>query len=331
MSIVCELKFGSHLYGTNTELSDTDYKGVFIPSPREILLQKAPKTLQQKPSKKEGVKNTSLDIDRELYSLHYFLNLGYEGDTTFLDMIHVNKKSLIQTSDVWEYLVENRSKFYTKNLKSYLGYCRTQAAKYGVKGSRAHDAKKVYTFLLEKADDVKLMDYWEELPQGENIKKWVSETVTNQDPRVYEVCNRKIMAGTRTLHAREIVKNFYDNYGARARQAEENSGIDWKAISHAFRAGYQLKEIYMTGDLQFPLINADYLRDIKQGKYHYKNDQIGEKLTSLIDEVEELSKNSSYPEKVDREFFDTFLEETYKKRVVGFSYDPMYVFMKGDK
>lgn len=38
MDLIVKMKFGSHLYGTNTEDSDVDYKGVFLPSKKEILL-----------------------------------------------------------------------------------------------------------------------------------------------------------------------------------------------------------------------------------------------------------------------------------------------------
>ena len=41
--IICLMKFGSHLYGTNTTDSDTDYKGVYMPTKRQILLGKCPK------------------------------------------------------------------------------------------------------------------------------------------------------------------------------------------------------------------------------------------------------------------------------------------------
>ena len=39
LNIVVKMKFGSHLYGTSTPLSDTDYKAVYIPEARDIILQ----------------------------------------------------------------------------------------------------------------------------------------------------------------------------------------------------------------------------------------------------------------------------------------------------
>ena len=41
MDLIVEMRFGSHLYGTDTATSDLDLKGVYLPSAREILLQRA--------------------------------------------------------------------------------------------------------------------------------------------------------------------------------------------------------------------------------------------------------------------------------------------------
>ena len=41
--IILITKFGSHLYGTNTENSDTDIFGVFVPNIEDILMNNIPK------------------------------------------------------------------------------------------------------------------------------------------------------------------------------------------------------------------------------------------------------------------------------------------------
>lgn len=38
MNKILEMKFGSHLYGTNTPNSDLDYKAIYLPTAREIIL-----------------------------------------------------------------------------------------------------------------------------------------------------------------------------------------------------------------------------------------------------------------------------------------------------
>lgn len=69
-----EMEFGSHLYGLNTDNSDKDYKGIFIPTAKEILLGTAPKVIDTSTGDKSS-KNTKDDIDRHLYSLKKFIVL----------------------------------------------------------------------------------------------------------------------------------------------------------------------------------------------------------------------------------------------------------------
>jgi len=315
LNLICKMKFGSHLYGTQTEKSDTDYKGIFLPPIKDLVLQKTSKVWLDNTKKNSNTKNKASDVDTEIYSLHYFLHLAYEGQTVALDMIHCPASMIVEGADneYWRFIVDHRDRFYTKNLRSYIGYCRTQAAKYGVKGSRLKAAEDMIGWLIGTSPYKTLSDIWDSLPTGEHVIKTEIPDATQEDKRALDVCNRKFMATTPVTQVVECIRKFYNNYGDRAKQAKENLGIDWKSLSHAFRAGLQLKEIYETGDLEYPLKDAEFLRDIKQGKYHYQNDGIGERLDSLINEVEALAEKSRFPERVDRDFWESWLvNDVYK-------------------
>ena len=75
MDIIVKMKFGSHLYGTATEISDIDHKGVYLPSKEEILLGKIPKCHSYSTGD-DISKNSPEDVDVEIYSFHYFIKLG---------------------------------------------------------------------------------------------------------------------------------------------------------------------------------------------------------------------------------------------------------------
>ena len=149
MNIILKTKFGSHLYGTDTPESDLDIKGIFLPELRDVLLQKVPKEIDLSTNTSD-TKNTKNDIDEGYYSLHYFLKLAFKGETVAIDLLHARPEwneepkllnlyhngSDIQFTTIWEYIYANRAKFYTKNMKAFLGYCRTQAAKYGLRSGR---------------------------------------------------------------------------------------------------------------------------------------------------------------------------------------------------
>ena len=149
MELLLKSKFGSHLYGCSTEKSDTDYKGIFLPSKEDLILQKVSKSINNITKKDCSQKNTSDDVDYEVYSLHYFLELASQGETVALDMLHIPKGFEEITSPEWEFIRKNRNKFYTKNLKSYLGYLRKQVSKYGFRSSRLHTVSEVKKFLKD--------------------------------------------------------------------------------------------------------------------------------------------------------------------------------------
>jgi hypothetical protein len=319
MNKIVRIKFGSHLYGTDTPNSDLDYKGIFMPSKREIYLGNIPKSLTFNTKTGSG-KNTNEDKDEEYYSLHYFLKLAMEGETVALDMLNAPFEFCeffsVEGKKIWEELVLNRHNFYTKNLKAFLGYCRKQASKYGVKGSRLFDAEEVLNFLDGMMIDhhnyyeLKMRDVWDELPEGENIQK----TVDNKGIKMYEVCGRKIQETADIAYAHEIVKKFYDSYGERARLAKDNKNIDWKAISHAIRVAYEMKEIYEQGTITFPLKEAVLLKEVKTGLLDYTT-EVAPLLEKLVDEVEILSLASNYPESVNRKFWDDFLVELIEEYI----------------
>lgn len=320
MDVIVKMKFGSHLYGTATDSSDSDYKGVFMPSKEQVFLGRIPKSINTGTKKGNKSKNTSEDMDTEMYSLHYFVHLACQGETAVLDMLHAPDSMIIDKSGLWDEIVGNRHRFYTKNLKAFVGYARRQASKYGIKGSRLSDAKAVLEFIdsykLETSftRDVpaKVKDVWDILPSGEHILKHEPDL---RGIRMYEVCGRKVGETATLNHLYAVVKHFHDVYGERARKAANNEGIDWKAVSHAFRAAFQVKQILAEGTITFPLKEADYLREVKVGKLDYQG-EVAPWLNSLIEEVEGLSRKSSLPEKVDRVFWDDFIIKAIDERVI---------------
>jgi len=320
--------FGSHLYGTANENSDLDYKGIFLPSKEDLLLGRLSKSINLSTNKSNAEKNSADDVDVELYSLHYFIHLACEGETVALDMLHAPKEfwELNTTykdpftlyGDIWKDLVRERERFYTKNLKAFVGYARRQASKYGVKGSRMNAAESVLRFLESQKRVMLTADFrastlgtmWNLLPSGEHIHKYEDEI-----PSIYEVCGRKLQRTVTLAYAYDVVRKFYNAYGERAKMAATNEGIDWKAVSHALRAAYQTREILQDGTIIFPLKNADYLKAVKEGKVDYLTD-VAPTLDTLMDEVEELSAKSTLPEKVDRNYWNIFIINTMESYVL---------------
>lgn len=308
LNIVVKMYFGSQLYGTATKNSDTDIKGVFMPTREQILLSRIPKCYSHKTKSGNDAKNTADDVDVEIYSLHYFLDLACAGETVALDMLHAPGEMVLDGSHTWASLLDNRDKFYTRNLKAFIGYARRQAAKYGIKGSRLNDARRVVSFLGSQDSDAKLREVWGFLPTGDHIH-FREENANGL--KEYQVCGKTFQETAKVGYVLPIISKFVDQYGKRAEQAARNEGIDWKAVSHALRAAFQVKEILTENQITFPLKQADYLLDVKLGKYDYLT-VVAPRLDELMDEVEELSQKSTLPMKADRNFWDQWLINAIK-------------------
>lgn len=321
-----ETVFGSHLYGLNTPTSDKDYKGIFLPHPRDILLGKAPKTIDTSTGDKSS-KNTVDDVDRQLYSLTKFISLACDGDTVALDMLHADDSKLIANSEIWQYIRANRWRFYTTELTGLFGYVRKQAAKYGVKGSRLAALREVYD-VLQATDNAhydenatslvntKVSDIADKLPTNEFCRAILHYSEKGGMQNFYEVLGRKFQYTITVAEMKKSVYKLWDEYGERARQAEANNGIDWKALSHALRGGLQLISIYKHGDIVYPLEESQLLKEVKAGTKPFTFVQ--EKLEEVMGEVERLAAISTYPKEVDREFWNDFIERVYRDHVVGY-------------
>ena len=310
LNLIVKMKFGSHLYGTATSNSDVDYKGVFLPSKTEVLLGRIPKCLNYS-SGNSTAKNTPDDVDIEIYSLHYFISLACEGQTVALDMLHAPDSVIETGSEIWSRIVSERQRFYTKNLKSFINYARRQASKYGIKGSRLNAVAEVLNLLKSEVSVKKLRSVWDKLPQMEHC--YVAETDPN-GMRQYQVCGKLFQESAEIGYIIPILEKFYDDYGARAKEAAENKNIDWKAISHALRAAFQVKEIFIQRTITFPLKTAPFLLQVKEGKLDYLTEVVPV-LESLMTEVEELASTSNLPEKVDTSYWDRFISSTLEREL----------------
>jgi len=305
---------GSHLYGLDTPQSDTDYKGVFMPELDELLLGKSPRQVSESSGNNE-TKNSSDDIDSDWYSLPEFIKLACQGETIALDMLHAhtNREMVLCGSPEWAFIVANKDRFYTKNMKAFLGYAKKQAAKYGLKGSRMGALEEVWNVSRQHilSEPRKLLSIWDKLPVNDHCRFINDKLKSGEEQEFYEVLGSKYQ-NSMPLHqfiASMDVK--WSSYGERARQAKDNEGIDWKAVSHAIRAAYQLKEIYLNGCIEYPLKDRDVIRGIKIGDYDFLS-FVQPLLESLIAEVEGLADKSPYPDKVDTGFWDDWLISVYR-------------------
>lgn len=312
--VVVKMEYGSHLYGLSTPNSDTDYKTIALPTAEQIIMQDANFFIKDSTGDQHS-KNSAGDVDDEVMSLGRFLKQAMDGKNTAIDMLHAAPDQVMVTSDIWKELQEKRHMFYTKDMSSYVDYVQGQAAKYGVKGSRLAALKDAMEYLEpygvpgECGHVWTLGDVAEKLPIGEHA--YIVETETNNGPQqFYEICQRKFDFKNKVEYCLTNMQKIYDGYGHRAKKAETNEGVDWKAVSHALRAGFQAKHIYRDGAFSYPLPETQFIMDVKMGKVDYKTG-VQPAIEELVAEVMELAELSVLPATCDQAYWNNWLYQKH--------------------
>lgn len=323
MKPIVQIKFGSHLYGTSTSSSDLDIKGLYIPTAKDILLQRVQPIVSYKRAKAHGEKNTPEDVDCEFYSPERYLMWLAQGQTMALDMLFAPDSAMITPpGEEWLQIKSLAPNLLTKQSGSFARYCRQQANKYGIKGSRVAAARLALEFLSEaeakNGPTTKLLAVQDGLKSLSltNEFLFIGKDVEGNGNEVmyFEICGKKALFNASIKSARSIAQRLKDEYGERALTAERNEGIDWKALSHAVRVGREAIEFLTTQHITFPRPEAKHLLDIKQGRLSFH--QVSEEIEQLLVEVEAASAASSLPDHFDQTLIDNFIEKLHLKSVL---------------
>lgn len=314
---------GSHLYGLNTEKSDTDFKGIVIPSPQEIKTNSAPNTCYDNSvQKSKNQKNTATDTDSSFFTLKAFLRLCSEGQTVAVEMLFTPRSLWVESSPEWEFLVANRDKLIHKNMGSFFNLARKQAYKYSVKGERIEANKVVLEWANQFPENDRLTKHLSSLESL--VSKYSHLVDTEKSPLIkfvtclgpkqeevlhLEVSNRKNPLTVTLKHFKKGLEKVLAQYGHRALQANQMGGADFKALSHAVRVGYEALELLQTHKLTFPLPQREEVLAIKQGQWSFPDTE--RKIESLLLEIREQEKYTTLPESIDQEFWDQWLKLQY--------------------
>ncbi len=243
-------KYGSKLYGTDNKNSDTDYKGIFIPSVNDVLLKK---DKEHWTSKASNVKNTKDDVDIQLFSLHKFFQLLKKGETGALDLLFsMFSPSVVYSDELFvETIKANYNEFLNKKLHSFIGYSIGQSQKYGIKGTRYKELTKfIKRFRNTPNGNDKLhilfpyfKDYFKNTKylkmttapgpktgKGENIIDYV------------EILGKKFSGDVTVGYFFDKIINMENDFGNRTKASVE--GVDWKALSHSCRVLFEEKNFW---------------------------------------------------------------------------------------
>ena len=320
---VVKMVFGSHLFGTNTADSDRDYKGVFLPDARDILLQNVKDVHDN--SSNPNVANQAGDVDVVWYSLQRFLSMAAQGQTDAVDMLFAPASAYVgEPHPIWHEVVANRHRLLTRKIAAFVGYCRKQANTYSVKGPRlaaARGARDLMAAAMERYGQGARVE-----AAAEEIEAFVAahdfaELVDKPAKgggriRHLMVCGRNAQYPQQLANAYQTFATLVDNYGKRARAAEDAGGKDWKAMMHALRIAGEGIELLETGRVILPRPDAEELKAIRRGETDW--DALGTELDARLARLETLIETSTaVPDKPDHDLIEELVLRAYRGVVTG--------------
>ncbi len=265
--------FGSDLYGTKLKnKSDLDLRGIYYSKHRDKNIHYSTNTTQSK--------NIENDIDIDLYHLKGFLlEKLEEANIGALDILfsNTNPDCIIYIDSRLDKIFESQNKLVSEKIvKSSYDYIIKQGKKYGIKGSRLGELRKINDIIENCEDNKKLSVYADEiLSQSDYIVFDENKFIISD--KIYEF----------SIKMREMklrIKNDINKY-------KIPSEIDYKALSHALRVCKQGQSLLNFGKITFPLRYAEELIEIKSGKIEYS--EIEKIIWQEFDKLKEIAKNST--------------------------------------
>ena len=292
---IFEAVTGSQLYGTSTIDSDEDLRGVCLPEMRVLI----------DPFMSFNVKDGFDGQDRAIYDLGKFMDLCSQMNPNIVEMLFIPEGKVVFKNEKWDKIIENKNLFLSKKAKyTFTGYS------------------------ISQLNAIKRHREWFQNPT--NHKPTREEFGLTQSPLVSEANIQNMMGVPNNLFKEEYYeelqrereyrqqKKRWDNYNQwqtnrnpKRKGTEEKFGYDTKYASHLFRLMAEGKELLLTGNITFPLPNAEWILQIKQGFYSYE--QILVMADNMEKEFEMWYTQSPLPNAPDR----NKLKELYFSIVLG--------------
>lgn len=359
-------QYGSHLYGTNTENSDLDFRGVYIPTIDDLILHKDKDEINEELTlfeiRDEYNKNPviytkepktlisswhlkQIKVDIKIFSLQKFIKLCSKADTNALDLLFsynperkdiqqyvYNKEQYYENGILAhpyipfiEFLINRGKLINTDRLESPITYAFKQATKYSIKGERRQVMLNLlkhvntYLFLDTTPADVPLSRFMTDFIYEDGTPV-INQYIDGKHVKIDELDNKgkkeKYLYVCGVQHqfnlelkrfAQRLEEKINKEYTSQ-RTIDAADGNDWKALSHAIRVLFEIKQLLETGDIQFPV--DPIVKQIKLGQI--SREDIDNLFDTTFQDMMEQIKQNALDWKYDEDFWNNFILEQTK-------------------
>lgn len=321
---ILKIRTGSHLYGTNTETSDEDFSGIFLPSPYEVFgfetIEEIDNSIVSKDA--EG-RNTKDAIDFKCYEFRKFCKLALDCNPNILEHLFVNKENCLFASEVGNKLLSLNNYFLGKQniFTKYSSYAKSQGHKMRLKPENYENLKIVLEFLYDYIGTKSIINMSNKEEQVKARQLLVElATDINEKKMPIEFKDSFIKIGDLNFNKNINIKNTINSIETRINNAGsrkilwEQFGFDTKFGANLIRLLLEGIELLTDECLTFPLKEKELVLNIKQGKYSL--DEVLSLSEQLSDKLGVAYNSSSLPLKSNYSKIQEFVIDTIRQEII---------------
>ncbi len=296
---------GSYAYGTNTENSDLDIRGIATHNAEDILTRKG----------FEQVVNEATDTT--IYSLEKIVNLLSNCNPNTIEILGLEPWQYLYVGYIGQELIKNKDMFLSKRAAhSFGGYATAQLRRLSNKAVRTVEQEQREKHILASIENARYSypDKYFNYPE-DSIKLYI-------DKAIQEDYNTEIFMDVNLKHyplrdyksmwseMQNIVKD-YSKIGRRNSKAVEHDKLG-KHMMHLIRLYLMCFDILEDGKIiTYRKKEHDFLMDIRNGKYLDDDKQPTKEFYDIVDEMENklnyLKDHSPLPDNPDYKRINDFL------------------------
>lgn len=285
---------GSYAYGTNTETSDLDIRGVALNSKSEILTNE---------NFEQFINN---ETDTTIYSFNKIITLLTNCNPNTIELLGLKPEHYLFTSSIGQELLNNKKLFLSKKaIHSFGGYANQQLRRLDNKAVRLVKQSEKEQHILNSINNAKytFKERYFTYPD-DAINLYIDNAIQEDfDTEIFMDINLKHypLRDYKSMWAEmnNIIKD-YSKIGKRNKNAIEHNKLG-KHMMHLIRLYIMCLDILEKGEIiTYREKEHDFLMDIRNGKYLDNNKQPISEFFEILDEYEKkleyAKKHTELPE-----------------------------------
>ena len=306
---------GSHAYGTQTETSDLDVRGIALNKKREILTNQ----------KFEQFVNE--ETDTTIYAFNKMITLLSNCNPNTIELLGLKSEHYLYIQPIGQELLDNKKMFLSrKAAHSFGGYATAQLRRLDNKSARLLGQEQREHHILNSILSAKdtFPEKYFYYPE-DTIKLYVDKSVQEEyDTEIFMDVNlhHYPLRDWKSMWSEmnNIVKN-YSKIGKRNQRAIEHNKLG-KHMMHLVRLYLMALDIFEKEEIvTYREKDLPFLMDIRNGKYLDDERQPIPEFYEIIDEFEKrlayAKENTSLPDVPDYKKINEFVADVNERVVFG--------------